>query len=139
MFAYGALPGLTLVQADAVDYLRHAEEFDVIISVHGAVCFTPPSLLLPGVFAASRPGGLLAASVLHTNYLDEGPSQAVEPSPQRLQITGQEPDTVHRWVLASALWRWLLAEHGFTVTSLDRIDSETDPTSCRLIRATREP
>ncbi|GAA2881559.1 hypothetical protein GCM10010517_44530 [Streptosporangium fragile] len=136
--AYGAVPNLTLVRADAVDYLQQAGPFDVIISVHGALCFTPPALLLPGVFQALRPGGLLAASVLHTNYLGEGPLQVVAPSPQRLQVTGHAPDTVYRWVLTPDLWRQLLAEHGLIVTAIDRIDAtaENDPTSCRLIRAT---
>ncbi|GGL41344.1 class I SAM-dependent methyltransferase [Planomonospora parontospora] len=139
--AYGTLPGLTLVHADAVDYLQHAGDFDVIVSVHGALCFTSPDLLLPTVFAALRPGGLLVASVLHTNYLGDGPSQVVEPSPQRLQLGGGELETVYRWVLAPRLWRRLLAEHGFTGIVIDRLDSQTDgdPTSCCLIRATREP
>ncbi|MBG0818382.1 bifunctional 2-polyprenyl-6-hydroxyphenol methylase/3-demethylubiquinol 3-O-methyltransferase UbiG [Planomonospora sp. ID82291] len=138
---YGALPGLTLVHADAVDYLRSAEQFDVIISVHGALCFTSPDLLLPGLFAALRPGGLLVASVLHTNDLGEGPAGTVEPSPQRLRLGDGEPETVYRWVLAPQLWRRLLAEHGFTGIVIDRLDSQTDgdPTSCCLIRATREP
>ncbi|WP_433358851.1 class I SAM-dependent methyltransferase [Streptosporangium sp. CA-115845] len=137
---YGSVPGLTLVRADAVDYLQQADTFDVIISIHGALCFTPPSLLLPGVFTTLRPGGLLAASVLHTNYRGHGPSQTVEPSPQRLQITGQAPDTVYRWVLTPTLWRRLLAEHGLAVTSVDHInsDADDDPTSCCLIRATRD-
>ncbi|MBG0818436.1 class I SAM-dependent methyltransferase [Planomonospora sp. ID82291] len=139
--SYGSIPGLTLVQADAVDYLQETAPFDVIISVHGALCFTPPAVLLPGIFTALRPGGLLAVSVLHTNYLGEGPAETVEPSPQRLQIAGHDPDTVYRWVLEPALWCRLLGEHGLTVTTIDRIDSEVDgdPTSCRLIRATRAP
>lgn len=97
--SYSSIPGLTLVRADAVDYLQQADPYDVIISIHGALCYTPPHLLLPGIFIALRPGGLLAASVLHTNYLGDGPSETVEPSPQRLQITGQAPATVYRWVL----------------------------------------
>ncbi|MFF5210174.1 hypothetical protein [Streptosporangium sp. NPDC000396] len=100
---------------------------------------TSPSRLLPGLAAALRPGGLLAASVLHTNHLGEGPSDTVEPTPQRLQMPGGETGIVYRWVLTPAVWGRLLAEHGLTVTTVDRLGSEAegDPASCCLIRAVR--
>jgi SAM-dependent methyltransferase len=52
---YGDLPGLRLIQADAVGHLRASTPYDVIYSL-SAVHFIDPHRLLPALTAALRPG-----------------------------------------------------------------------------------
>lgn len=108
--------GLTFVHADAAEYLhRNPGTWDVIYSCRGALCHTDPEHLLPAILGALAPGGLFAASVLHTNDHGNGPSTDLAPRPEQLRLFGADrTETVMRWVLTPRLWQNLLARSGFT-------------------------
>ncbi len=136
---YGSLPGLRLVRADAVEYLRSAEPYDVVYSVN-AVPYIDPRRLLPALASALRPGGTLCFSVLHTNSDGDGPSSVVASRPEILRLAGGGGDVgVRMWVLTPDLWTELLAEHGLRVEYVDVLDApeEDNHASYRIFRATR--
>ncbi|MFI6934153.1 NUDIX domain-containing protein [Streptomyces sp. NPDC050287] len=136
---HGSLPGLRLVRADAVEYLRVAEPYDVIYSVN-AVPYIDPGRLLPALASALRPGGRLCFSVLHTNSDGVGPSSVVASRPEILRLAGGGGDVgVRMWVLTPDLWTDLLAEHGLRVEHIDVLDApeEDNHASYRVFRVTR--
>jgi len=63
--AYGRLPGIRFVLADAVDHLTAVApaSVDVCLSIFGAFSFTDPLPLLHATSRALRPGGLLALTL----------------------------------------------------------------------------
>ncbi len=136
---YGDLPGLRLVQADAVGYLRAAEPYDVIYSL-SAVHFIDPHRLLPALAAALRPGGRLCFTVLHTNSSGDGPSSKVRYRPEILRLAGGGGElTVHMWVLTTDLWTGLLERNGLRVEEVTALDApeEGNHASYRLFQVQR--
>jgi len=135
---HGTMPGLQLIHGDAVEYLKQAELYDVIYSIHG-FGYMDPHRLLPAVAGALKPDGRLFFSVLHTNTAGRGPFQSVTAHPEVLPLAGGEPLTVHMWVLGPTLWEDLLVEYGFLVDTIDVLDAPEDsnPVSCRLFRVRR--
>ncbi|MEU1274054.1 class I SAM-dependent methyltransferase [Streptomyces sp. NPDC005799] len=135
---HGTMPGLQLIHGDAVDYLKQAEPYDVIYSIH-AFGYIDPHRLLPALATALKPDGRLFFSVLHTNAAGRGPFQSVTAHRELLPLAGGKPLTVHMWVLDPPLWEDLLAEHGFLVDQIDVLDAPEDsnPVSCRLFRVRR--
>ncbi|HWU10815.1 MAG TPA: class I SAM-dependent methyltransferase [Streptomyces sp.] len=135
---YGDLQGLTLIHADAVEHLHHAEPYDVIYSIHG-FGYIDPHRLLPALRPALKPGGRLAFSILHTNSHGYGPSSSVTPRPEILPLAGGGEQTVEMWVLTAQLWEDLLVQHGLTMEAVTAIDSDEPDNyvSCRLYAARR--
>jgi hypothetical protein len=111
----------------------------VIFSVRGAHGYAPSREILPAVARALHPNGLFVASVLHTGYQGNGPSEGEDPRPARLQVRGEELGDLFRWILAPEVWRHLLVEYGFAVDGIGLLDSlhPGNLDSCRLIRARR--
>ncbi|MFB6977546.1 class I SAM-dependent methyltransferase [Streptomyces scopuliridis] len=136
---YGDLPGLALHLGDAVDYLRQADPYDLVYSIHG-FGYIDPGRLLPALAAATKPGGRLVFSVLHTNLEGRGPSPALAVRSERLHLTGHDtPLDVQMWVLSPGLWEDLLVDHGFVVEQVETLNAPEDdiPVSCRLFHARR--
>ncbi|MGW0931454.1 class I SAM-dependent methyltransferase [Streptomyces sp. NPDC002644] len=135
---FGDRPGLRLIHADAVDHLRAAEPYDVVLSAHG-ISYLDPHRLLPALSRALRPGGRLVFSVLHTDSTGDGPSDTVAARPEVLHLKGVGPVTVEMWVLTPLLWESLVADHGLVVDQVDLLTSPTegDPVTCTLLRAHR--
>ncbi|MEJ8640128.1 NUDIX domain-containing protein [Streptomyces sp. MS2.AVA.5] len=133
---YGDLPGLTLIHADAVEYLHRAEPYDVIYSIHG-FGYINPHRLLPAVRQGLKAGGLLAFSVLHTNSHGRGPSSSVAPRPEILPLADGEDQTVEMWLLTPKLWEDLCVDNGLLLDGIDELDApeEDNPVSVRLYRA----
>jgi SAM-dependent methyltransferase len=106
---WGGMPGLDLVRADALSYLRDADPFDAVCSVYGAVWFTDPAVLLPAVRERLRPGGRLVFSQrppvegcygCQASYIPRGDNE--------------DPLVVKRWDYDPGVWEQLLGRHGFT-------------------------
>ena len=106
---WGNMPGLSLVRADAVSYLRGAAPFDAVCSVYGAVWFTDPALLLPAVRERLRPGGMLVFSQrppvegcygCQASYIPRG--------------ADEDPLVVKRWDHEAHMWEQLLGRYGYT-------------------------
>ncbi|MFI0813805.1 class I SAM-dependent methyltransferase [Streptomyces echinatus] len=135
---YGALPGLNLIHADAVEHLGRAEPYDVIYSVHG-FGYIDPHRLLPALSTALKPGGRLIFSVLHTNSDGRGPSPTVAARPEVLPLAGGDPLPVRMWLLSPTLWEDLLVENGLLVDAIEVLDAPDDgsPVSVRLFQAHR--
>ncbi|WP_151770282.1 bifunctional class I SAM-dependent methyltransferase/NUDIX hydrolase [Streptomyces abyssomicinicus] len=119
---YDGLPGLRLIQADAVAHLRASAPYDVIYSL-SAVHFVDPHRLLPALAVALRPGGRLYFTVLHTNSAGHGPSSEVKPRPENLRLAGGGDLTVHMWVLTPELWTDLLAQYGLRAEEVTVLDA----------------
>ncbi|WP_327411293.1 bifunctional class I SAM-dependent methyltransferase/NUDIX hydrolase [Streptomyces sp. NBC_01281] len=132
---YGDLQGLTLIHADAVEHLHHAEPYDVIYSIHG-FGYIDPHRLLPALRPALKPAGRLAFSVLHTNCRARGPSSSVTSRAEILPLAGGEEQTVEMWVLNPKLWEDLCVDNGLLVDGIDALDAPEDdnPVSVRLYR-----
>ncbi|MFG3017861.1 class I SAM-dependent methyltransferase [Streptomyces sp. NPDC048254] len=105
---WSELPGLELHQAEAVQFLQQAREFDAVYSVFGALWFTDPARLLPAIRARLRPGGRLVFSQrppvegcygCQASYIPRG--------------SDEDPLVVKRWDYERDAWKQLLAEHGF--------------------------
>ncbi|MFD9777781.1 class I SAM-dependent methyltransferase [[Kitasatospora] papulosa] len=135
---YGDLSGLTLIHAEAVEYLQRAEPYDVIYSIHG-FGYINPHRLLPAACQGIKPGGLLAFSVLHTNSHGLGPSPSVAPRTEILPLADGEDQTVAMWVLPPELWEALLVQHGLRMETVTLINPPTpdNQVSCRLYAARR--
>ncbi|MFJ9870971.1 class I SAM-dependent methyltransferase [Streptomyces sp. NPDC101165] len=135
---YGSLPGLNLIQADAVEHLEHAKPYDVIYSIHG-FGYIDPHRLLPALRTALRPGGLLIFSVLHTNSDGRGPSPTVAARPEVLPLASGDPLSVDMWVRSETLWEDLLVDNGLLVDEIDVLSAPDDGNhvSVRLFRAHR--
>lgn len=135
---HGALPGLNLIHADAVEHLERAEPYDVIYSIHG-VGYIDPDRLLPALRAALKPGGRLVFSVLHTDSEGRGPSPTVAARPAVLPLAGGDPLSVQMWVLSEELWEDLLVDNDFLVDAVEVIHAPDadNPVTVRLFRAHR--
>jgi SAM-dependent methyltransferase len=135
---YGGQPGLRLIWADAVEYLRRTQPYDLIYSIHG-VPYIDPHRLLPAVTNALVPGGRLVFSALHTNFTGDGPSTVVAARSETLNVAGGDPLTVQMWVLTPSLWEDLLIDHGLIADQIDVLTSpmQDSPLSCTLVRAHR--
>ncbi|MEU8653717.1 NUDIX domain-containing protein [Streptomyces sp. NPDC048737] len=135
---YGDLPGLRLVQADAVGHLRASAPYDVIYSL-SAVHFIDPHRLLPALAAALRPGGRLYFTVLHTNSAGEGPSSQATSRPEILRLAGGGELSGQMWVLTTQLWTDLLAQHGLRTEEVTVLDApeEGNQASYRLFQVRR--
>lgn len=76
--AWGHLPNLEFVTADAVDHLAaNPRRYDIAYSIFGAVWFTSPDLLLPLIHQALTPDGVLAFSQLPANDNPPPPHQQI--------------------------------------------------------------
>ena len=76
--AWGHLPNLEFVTADAVDHLAgNPRRYDIAYSIFGAVWFTDPDLLLPLIHQALTPAGILAFSQLPTSDNPPPPQQQI--------------------------------------------------------------
>ncbi|MGW7239751.1 class I SAM-dependent methyltransferase [Streptomyces sp. NPDC054804] len=105
---WGDAPGLELHQAEAVQFLQQARDYDAVYSVYGAVWFTDPARLLPAIRARLRPGGRLVFSQrppvegcygCQASYIPRG--------------SDEDPLVVKRWDYERGAWERLLTEHGF--------------------------
>ena len=105
---WGDMPGLDLVRAEAVSYLRGAAPFDAVCSVSGAVWFTDPAVLLPAVRERLRPGGTLVFSQrppvegcygCQASYIPRG--------------ADEDPLVVRRWDYEPHVWEQLLGRYGY--------------------------
>lgn len=69
---YGAVEGLTFIEAEASTYLRTRPpaSIDLCLSIFGAFSFSHPAALAAGAAHALRPGGLLAATFRETETTD---------------------------------------------------------------------
>lgn len=132
---YPDVPGLRLVHADAVEYLRRTAPYDVIYSL-STFHFLNPHRLLPALAVALRPGGRLYFTVLHTNSAGHGPTSAVTPRPEMLRLADGDDLTVHMWVLTAELWEDLLVHYGFRVQGITVLDTpeENNRASYRLFQ-----
>nr|WP_063782431.1 class I SAM-dependent methyltransferase [Streptomyces antibioticus] len=135
---YGGQAGLRLIHADAAEYLKGAEPYDVVYSVHG-VPYIDPHRLLPALASALTPGGRLVFSALHTTSAGDGPSTSVTARPERLLLAGGGSLTVQMWVLTPTLWEDLLVDHGLLVDRIDILAAPDDdtPLACTLVQAHR--
>lgn len=106
---WGSMPGLSLVRADALSYLRDADPFDAVYSVYGAAWFTDPVVLLPAVRERLRPGGTLVFSQrpavegcygCQASYIPRG--------------ADEDPLVVKRWDYEPEVWEQLLDRYGYT-------------------------
>ncbi|GAB7188895.1 hypothetical protein ATKI12_9009 [Kitasatospora sp. Ki12] len=124
---YGCLaPRLRPLHADAIEHLdAYPDEYDVLYSVFGSLCFADPHRLLSVAARSLRPGGLLVASTLGC-YVGGAPA---EPDVRHADIPARTsdgtPTTMRRWVLQEHVWTKLLDEAGFTEISIDRLPSTT--------------
>ncbi|MFJ9583599.1 class I SAM-dependent methyltransferase [Streptomyces acidicola] len=133
---WGDVPGLRFVERDAAGFLAETDErFDAICSVHGAVWFTDPEILLPLVRKRLAPDGLLVFS--HEPPI-EGCYGAQGTYIRRKN--GGPPVPVVRWAHTPEQWRDILARHGF-VTVDTRIVEAPDPAyvPTMLVRAAPSP
>jgi SAM-dependent methyltransferase len=105
---WGGMPGLDLVRADALSYLRDADPFDAVCSVYGAVWFTDPAVLLPAVRERLRPGSRLVFSQrppvegcygCQASYIPRG--------------ADEDPLVVKRWDYEPRVWEQLLGRYGY--------------------------
>ncbi len=130
--------GLRLIHADAVEHLRTAAPYDVILSL-STIHFIDPHRLLPALAAALKPGGRLYFTVLHTDSDGQGPASSVTPRPETLRLAGGGDLTVHMWVLTAKLWEDLLVQYGLRVRSITVLDApeEHNHASYRLFQAHR--
>ncbi|MFI5876901.1 bifunctional class I SAM-dependent methyltransferase/NUDIX hydrolase [Streptomyces sp. NPDC051445] len=135
---YGALPGLRLLHADAVEHLRAARPYDVIYSVN-AVPYVDPRRLFPALATALKPGGTLCFSVLHTNSSGEGPTSELVARPETLRFAGGGAATVRMWVPTIEVWEALLTDHGLRVEDVVPVTSPDpgNPAAYRVLRARR--
>ncbi|MFI1014264.1 class I SAM-dependent methyltransferase [Streptomyces sp. NPDC020965] len=117
---WGGLPGVEFRTAEAVAFLEGAtEEFDVVLSIFGAVWFTAPDTLMPLVRGRMSLGGVLAFS-----HLPPG-SQELQPGKAGMRHD-HTPDE----------WRSLLVGHGFSDVRVSLIDPpEAKTAGTMLIRA----
>ena len=107
---WGGMPGLTLHQADAVQYLRQDQDgFDAVYSVYGAVWFTDPAVLLPAVRERLRPGGQLVFS-------ERPPVEGCYGCQASYILCGadEDPLVVKRWDYEPERWEQMLGEYGYS-------------------------
>ncbi|MFF7177565.1 methyltransferase domain-containing protein [Streptomyces sp. NPDC008121] len=137
---YPDTPGLHLVCADAVAFLRDADPYDLVYSV-GSMPYLNPDRLLPVLANGMRPGGRLLFSALHTNSDGIGPSTELMPRPEILRLPGTTEDhPVNMWVLTPHLWEGLLVQHGFSMEAVTAIDCpEPDNHVSYRLYAARRP
>ena len=101
-------PGVTIVEADVLDYLAETDRrWELIFSDWGAVFFIDPQLLLPLIIRRLAPGGLLAFScveALHPCY-----------GPQVLYGNGYRGKAlpIVRWMYTPEQWARMLEHHGY--------------------------
>ncbi|MFG2503640.1 class I SAM-dependent methyltransferase [Streptomyces sp. NPDC048441] len=132
---WGAVPGLSLERADAVTYLsQNAKGFDAAYSVYGAAWFTNPDDLIPLVFKALRPGGVLAFSQrppvegcydCQASYIPRGDDE--------------DPLVVRRWDYPEDEWRRRLLDYGFTTVQARTVEAPAGRrrTGTLMVRAER--
>ncbi|MFJ2651197.1 class I SAM-dependent DNA methyltransferase [Streptomyces sp. NPDC087420] len=105
---WGGIPGLTLVEGEACDYLTRTEAtYDAIFSIWGAVWFTDPDDLIPLIAKRLSPGGCLAfsqAEAIHGYY---------GPQPMYGNGLAGRKLTLLRWSYTPEWWADLLKRHGF--------------------------
>jgi SAM-dependent methyltransferase len=139
--AYGHVPHVEFVRADAAVYLRqHPASFDVCYSAFGAADFTDPRELLPAVAAALVPGGTVVISTL-AHYRDGSPPET-EVRPAHIPTSSSNgPATLRRWVLDIPVWERCCAEAGLTLQSTETLHDPgpggRPPVATVLMRATR--
>jgi ADP-ribose pyrophosphatase YjhB (NUDIX family)/SAM-dependent methyltransferase len=128
------------VQGDVVDHLAGVDPFDAAYAI-GTLAFIDPYRVLPALREGLRPGAPLILSLLHTDLHGRGPSTAVEPREQMIQLRDHPPVPTQMWVLVPQLWQDLLTEHGFGVEAIDLLHHPDDsvPVVQQLIRARRLP
>ncbi|MEV6106458.1 NUDIX domain-containing protein [Streptomyces sp. NPDC051940] len=137
---YGDLPGLNLIQADAVEHLDTTDPYDVIYAMN-TFPYIDPHRLLPAVARALAPGGRLHFTALHTDAAGHGPASEVAARPETLHLAGGGTLAVRMWVLTPTLWEDLLVEHGLRLDQVDTLDAPDagNPVSYRLFHAHRPP
>jgi SAM-dependent methyltransferase len=119
---FGHVPGLEFVQADAADYLAAApERFDAVYSLFGALDFTDPSILLPTIADALRPGGILVIATLARYRGGQPPETDVRPAVIPVRRDDGTQDSMLRWVLDGGVWAELLTGAGFTDITNDTL------------------
>ncbi|MEV5239563.1 NUDIX domain-containing protein [Streptomyces cinnamoneus] len=138
---YSSIPGLRLIQANAVDYLCQHDGplYDVVYSVHG-LGFIDPHELLPVLAPGIRVGGRLVFSVLHTNSAGLGPADEVGARAEVLPLAGGGDLTVRMWALSPGLWEDLLVDAGFVVEDITLLPAPEPDNAylCQLISARRQ-
>ncbi|WP_330327888.1 class I SAM-dependent methyltransferase [Streptomyces pseudovenezuelae] len=142
--AYGAIPRLRIVRADATAYLRkHPNTFDVAYSVFGAVDFSDPCRLLPAIATSLRAAGTLVFSTLGRYRNGQEPESEVRAARLPTTLADGTPATMERWVLSLQVWERLLARAGLEVVGVQTVhDAGGDhhpPMVTRIVRAVRPP
>ncbi|WP_411150124.1 bifunctional class I SAM-dependent methyltransferase/NUDIX hydrolase [Streptomyces sp. A30] len=135
---FASLTGVRFLLGDAVTHLSDTEPYDLVYSVHG-LSYIAPHRLLPVLRDGIRPHGRLVFSTLHTNLNGLGPSPTVTARQEEVRLAKTAPIPVQMWILAPDVWERLLAEHGFTVESVDllRAPDPGTPVVVQLIQARR--
>ena len=110
---FGDLAGTRWICRDAADALTELPALDVVLSVFGALWYSDPDVLLPGIVARLRPGGVLAASVGAPRPLDL-PGRRVD---HYRAEDGSRLPVIH-YVYGPKTWAGLLDRHGLTVQHL---------------------
>ena len=130
---YGHLDGLTLLTADAADFLSTTEHtFDVVYCVFGALGLSPPDPILAGIRQRLHTGGTLAFSTTHQPGLRNGHTPG--PVIDTLALPDGQHRTITRWAAHPSGWTALLARHGFTTKDQHIVKPAQGP-SCLIITA----
>lgn len=140
--AYGDIPGLRVVRADATAYLReHPDTFDIAYSVFGAVDFTDPRRLLPAIATSLRPAGILVFSTLGRYRNGQEPETEVRAARLPTTLADGTPATMERWVLGLPVWERLLVRAGLEIVDVETVDDagrdDHPPVVTRILRAVR--
>jgi len=101
--SYSSILGLTLVRADAVDYLQRADLCDVIISIHGALCYTPPPCYCRASSPRCDPAACWPPRCCTRTISATGHPRPLSRRHSDCRSLAKPPATVYRWVLHSRL------------------------------------
>ncbi|MEV0733622.1 class I SAM-dependent methyltransferase [Polymorphospora sp. NPDC050346] len=127
---YGHLDGLTLLTADATEFLTTTKRtFDVVYCAFGALGLSPPDPILAGIRQRLHAGGRLGFSVPHIRS-DNPPG----PIADTLALPDGQHRPITRWIPSPAGWTDLLTRHGFTVDDQQFLPPTTRP-GCLIMTA----
>lgn len=105
--------------------------FDICVSIFGAVGHCPPEELLPVIAGTLRPGGLLAFSIAHPNWLGTGRSQ--------LLLADDTQVPVARWTATSTGWKAATQAAGLRIRTTLEVEAPGSSEPCCLIVLAEQP
>jgi SAM-dependent methyltransferase len=129
---WGHVTGAVFVRAEATVYLtRPGPPVDVILSVFGALDWTPPEVLVPLIADRLRHGGRLALSTIH-------PAQRTRLPLDRLRLDDGASVPIRRPLPSPAWWATALVGCGLAVdVQLPVTAPGENAPCCLVIAATR--